>query len=264
MVLNNEEIKQLGIIESPNDSSFRSGSYNLTIGRILDMNGISSSSFTLKPQGMVYVVFKEKVNLPDNIIGFAHVKTSLTKSGIMATNIGIIDPSYSGFISTLLINFGKSEHAILKNDTALRVTFSRMKDSVEKIKLSNNNQLCTEYMQDIRRHIPHLDEKFLNLNSIQNTVEKNVRSDVIGSLAKYVGLFTVGGFLIGSIFQIKGCHERSTDYALQNYEAKVMKMEELNKQLEYNLGLYNEKVDDLQNKIYEQQQEIEGLRNLKN
>jgi deoxycytidine triphosphate deaminase len=108
MVLNHEEIKQKGIIDSPVEKEFGDGSYNLTVEKVVDMNNVVGDSFTLKPQGMAYVVFKEKLNVPPDVIGFTHVKTTLTKLRIMATNIGIIDPNYNGYISTLLINFGKT------------------------------------------------------------------------------------------------------------------------------------------------------------
>ncbi len=46
------------------------------------------------------------------MIGFAHVKTSLTKRGILATHTGIIDPMYDGYMSTLLINYGKHRNIL--------------------------------------------------------------------------------------------------------------------------------------------------------
>ena len=59
----------------------------------------------MPPQGIVQVVSSERVKVPSTITGLATVKTSLCNEGLLALNIGIIDPGYEGAISSFLLNF---------------------------------------------------------------------------------------------------------------------------------------------------------------
>lgn len=231
MILNHEEIKFLNLIEDLNINEFSNGSYNLTVGKIIDMNNNLHTKFVLKPQGMVYVIFKEKVNIPSDIIGFAHVKTSLTKRGIMATNIGIIDPNYIGYISTLLINFGKTDYLVNQNESALKVTFSKLNKPKVNIAINNNNKSDTNYIIETQKNILNLDDKFLNLNSVEKVVEDKVITNVFSKIRNTVGVFTVGSFLVATIFQLKACNDKKTELYISNYETQLKVVTENNKLL---------------------------------
>lgn len=231
MILNHEEIKNSNLIEDSNVNEFSNGSYNLTIGKILDMENNIHTKFILKPQGMVYVIFKEKVNIPDNIIGFAHVKTSLTKRGIMATNIGIIDPNYIGYISTLLINFGKTDYLVNQNESALKVTFSKLNEPKVNIELSNNDKSEVNYIIETQKNILNLDDKFLNLNSVEKLVKEDVESKIFSRIRNFGWVFGGLAFLIGSTIQFKGCTDRTTDAYITNYEVELKNVNESNKLL---------------------------------
>jgi deoxycytidine triphosphate deaminase len=245
MFLNHEQIKLQKIIEDFNPNEFGDSSYNLTVSHIIDMNSKISDSFTLKPQGMVYVVFNEKLNVPQDVIGFAHVKTTLTKRGIMATNIGIIDPTYKGYISTLLINFGKNDCFLTKGDAALRVSFANLALPEKKIKLKNNNISMSDYIKSTQRVISNLDEKFLNLNSVEKDVTKSIGS----SFLRYVFIFTVGSFLIAAYFQFKNSQEKDIDRAIKKYETQLNIVSEENLLLQKQLKVYDVKLQTINDSI---------------
>jgi deoxycytidine triphosphate deaminase len=98
-------------------------SYDLTVGKIIDTNGKSNSkSFVLKPRQMVQVVTNQVFQLPNTVTGHVTCKTSLTKEGIWALTVGIIDPGWNGPIATTLVNFGKVDHLIQIGDPFLRVS----------------------------------------------------------------------------------------------------------------------------------------------
>jgi dUTPase len=80
-------------------------------------------TYDLPPQGIVLVISQEAVIIPKNIAGFAMVKTGLCNDGVLAINIGILDPNYSGPISSFLINFGKNKYALREGSVFLRLTF---------------------------------------------------------------------------------------------------------------------------------------------
>ena len=256
MFLNHEEIKALGIVEDVVKNESGDGSYNLTIDQFIDMDNKLSDSFKLKPQGMVYVVFKEKIKVPSNIIGFAHVKTSLTKLGIMATNIGIIDPNYEGYISTLLINFGKTELYINKGEAALRCTFSEIKGlspSIENQKLVVTKD---DYVARLQKNITHLDEKFLNIGGIKSEVTKYVFKSLIG-----LGIiFSIGSFGLSAYFNFKSSQEKDIDIAIKRYEQTVSTLNENNKFLQEQLKTYELKLKNVQDSLNTQQTLFKNLK----
>lgn len=109
MIQNYEQIKLNGIITDVAEGNYNNGVYDIRIGKIITMKGDEVTTYSIPPQGMVVVVSKEKIKMPANIVGYAHVRTSLSSKGIMAINIGIIDPGYSGNLSSTLLNFGKED-----------------------------------------------------------------------------------------------------------------------------------------------------------
>jgi deoxycytidine triphosphate deaminase len=229
MFLNYQEIIAKGLISFSSVSEFSNASYNLTVKEIIDMNGkkTEEDNYRLVPQGMVYVVFKEVIQMPEDIIGFAHVKTSLTKRGIMATNIGIIDPTYTGLISTLLINFGKSDFIILKEDPGLRISFAKINKPSKILEVKGNNQGEDQYIKAVQRDIANLDEKFLNLNEIENKVTKSVFTNI----AKY-GMIFAGFALAFTIwFQTKNSSEKDLDRSIKKYQIALETQEETTKLL---------------------------------
>lgn len=72
---------------------------------------------------MVQVVSAEVFELPADVTGHVTYKTSLTREGIWALTVGIIDPGWKGPVSTTLLNFSRQDHAITPGDTFLRVSF---------------------------------------------------------------------------------------------------------------------------------------------
>lgn len=250
MILNHEEIKEHKIIEDYNENNFSDGSYNLTISHVIDMDNQVSDGFNLNPQGMVYVVFKEKIKVPKNVIGFAHVKTSLTRQGIMATNIGIIDTNYEGYISTLLINFGKTPNYFGKGQSALRITFSNIKEPKSKMPLKSNNIDNEAYISKLKLNIARLDERFLNLNAIEEEVNKNVTSNVFAKLTKYVIVFTIAGALTSIILGMKSCTDKKNDTYISNYEAQLKTVTETNNLLLQKLEKMEYKLDAFKDSLH--------------
>jgi deoxycytidine triphosphate deaminase len=256
MFLNHEQIKNRGIILNSNDSEFTDYSYNLTIEKIIDMNCNVFESFTLKPQGMAYVVFKEKLALPSDIIGFAHVKTTLTKRGIMATNIGIIDSNYNSYISTLLINFGKTECFLSRNMTALRVTFAKVEEPSCKIPLKQTDLDLDKYITTIKENIVNLDEKFLNLNSIESDVKKSVKDSIL----RYSIIFAAGSFFIATIFQLKSCQENELGRSIKKYEQELNIVSEKNKLLQEQLKTTEFRFKSIEDSLSIQKQELRKIK----
>jgi deoxycytidine triphosphate deaminase len=237
MFLNIDEIKQRNVINNAVEGHFRNAGYDLTIGSIIDMDGKSLEDFKLKPQGMIYVVFKEELKIPSNLIAFAHVKTSLTRRGIMATHIGIIDPLYEGYISTLLINFGSTDCYISKGNPALRLTFSSVKESPNMTKPEVKS--LEKYLNQTKENTDHLEDKFLNLNSVEKEVSEVLLKRFFGILA----IFGVGSFLVAMYFQFKASKFGDTERSIKRYETELNTLQEQNKTLDQRLERLQQSIE---------------------
>jgi hypothetical protein len=103
---------------------YRGSSIDLTIGEIIGGDGRPvDDPFVLKPGEIVQVVSAEVFQLPANVTGHVTYKTTLTHSGIWALTVGIVDPGWSGPVTTTLLNFSKLDHPIHRGDEFLRVSF---------------------------------------------------------------------------------------------------------------------------------------------
>lgn len=123
MVLGEQSIRSKEIIRGSRPGNFRSGSYDLVVRDVITPNGEVANEFVLPPQGVVKVISAETVNLPADVIGYVLVKTKLCNEGVLALNIGIVDPGFCGPLQSTLINFGKSNVRIEAGDVFSRISF---------------------------------------------------------------------------------------------------------------------------------------------
>ena len=125
MLLSDREIKQRKLIDVPTEKNFRATSYDVTVGKIITVEGKEVDDLVLQPSGVVQVVSRERIALPHDITSLAMVKTDLCNRGILALNIGIAGPGYSGHLSSPLLNFSKTDFYLTKDEV-----FFELKDEV--------------------------------------------------------------------------------------------------------------------------------------
>lgn len=131
MLLADHQIKSKSLIRNDRSENYAASSYYLTIGQIIPiedehLHPIDSDKvdrFELGPQKMAWIVSAEDFSLPDDVTGFATLVTRLTKDGILAFNVGVIDPNWHGPIGTVLVNFSKDKRVLEKGDQFFRVLF---------------------------------------------------------------------------------------------------------------------------------------------
>lgn len=133
MLLNHLEIKAKKIIQKQRIENYGNASYDLCIGKIISSDGvIHDDRFVLKPQHIAIAVSFEELDMKVDVLGFATIKTSLSQRGLMAINIGLIDPDYEGPISSVLLNFGKQDFILKPHQQFLRLTFQKFKSLGDK------------------------------------------------------------------------------------------------------------------------------------
>ncbi|MBP1631396.1 MAG: hypothetical protein H6Q15_2289 [Bacteroidetes bacterium] len=167
MILNHEEIKAKRLLSNFDSNNFKNASYDLRVDKIISVDGKILESFQIQPNTMVVIISKEKIELPYNIIGHAYVKTRLSQKGIMANNIGIVDPGYVGPLSTVLINFGKEPFQIDQNVAFLRITFTTFNTPTANCQLEYGTFERQAYEKDRRiEAMSYLGNSFINIDRI--------------------------------------------------------------------------------------------------
>jgi hypothetical protein len=215
-------------------------SFDLTIGSIFDNEGKKvDGPFTIKPGHMVQVVSSEVFNLSDRVTGHATYKTTLTKKGIWALTVGIVDPGWDGPVATTLLNFSRVDHAIAEGDAFLRVSLFEH-DPVPSNRLRKAPPL-EAYLKDIQKTAAsNFPTTFLDTEKIAEAAGKNVlervRKEALVWVACIALLFTV--IQLAAPFVSRWLDRATTDVTKRDFndlrdrmdamQAKITKYEQAN------------------------------------
>jgi dUTPase len=179
-------------------------SFDLTIGSIFDHEGKKvDGPFAIRPGHMIQVVSAEQLNLSDRHTGHVTYKTTMTRQGIWALTVGIVDPGWQGPITTTLLNFSRVDHSIAEGDAFLRVSMFEH-DAVAPEKLRKAPALDA-YVKDIRKiAASRFPITFLNTTQIAEdagrAVFARIRSEALSWVVGIALLFT----LLQVILQLVG------------------------------------------------------------
>jgi dUTPase len=166
------DILNRGLVVGGNIENLKNSTFDLTVGEIVPIGkeairarrkDPNISSYYLEPREMVWVLSKEEFNMPGDVSGFATLRTTFTKQGILALNVGIIDPFFRGPISTALINFSDRPRAIRIGDKFFRIAFLSHADVTE-FHPKDENVERTAYIRDLE-NVSYADfsPSFLNI-----------------------------------------------------------------------------------------------------
>jgi deoxycytidine triphosphate deaminase len=171
MILIESEIAARNLVGTPQKGGKRPISYDATVGEILmEGKSISGNSFILPPRGIVWVISKETFCLPGDITGLATLRTSWTHQGILALNLGVIDPGWNNHLATAVVNFSKSNFEITKGTTFFRVLFLTHKDT----KQAPQGESSNAYIERIKINTRHFSDTFLTMDSLIVEVAEKV------------------------------------------------------------------------------------------
>jgi hypothetical protein len=238
-LLSGEEIKVLKLVQdSPDDKLFRASTYDLSVGDIVPVGDKARLAFTgpsylLRPGGMVRVVSSEFLRLPDTITGHVLLRNRLCTKGVLAINIGVVDPGFEGPISSTLINFGKKEFAVTKGTAFLRVSFHHCPPS-PKARDSKKYRDREEYLKEVRGDVDaYSADTFLNLEETTKKAAKRA----FGSFKKALALWAVvAGVLLALIAILAPLGASYVDkYVVDKYVAVTHEQRELEQTVEKKL-----------------------------
>ncbi len=166
-------------------------SFDLSIGKIYDKTGAEvKGPFTLKPGHMVQVVSAEVFALSNKITGHVTYKTGLTRMGIWALTVGIVDPGWDGPIATTLLNFSKVEHTIHVGDKFLRVSLFEH-DPVPLTTIRHSPPL-DDYLKDVQcLAASRFPSTFLNSDQIAEDAGKAVMNRIRTEALTWLGITAI-------------------------------------------------------------------------
>ncbi len=152
-----QRLLDLGLVKGGSVKNLKHSTYDLTVGEIIPIGKKAIlkrrkdpiiSPYYLEPREMVWVLSKEEFDMPANVTGLATLRTTYTKDGILALNVGIIDPLFRGPISTALINFSDRPRRIAVGDKFFRLAFFEHEDVSEFHKQDENIDRAT-YLKNL-------------------------------------------------------------------------------------------------------------------
>ena len=203
------EIFSRNLLYEADEKNLKNSTYDLTIGDIFALGPENvkerrrkgpERSYFIKPQEMVFVLSKEHFALPSDVTGVATLRTTYTKRGLLALNVGIIDPKFSGPISTALLNFSNRDAEIHVGEKFFRVLFFQHNDVSAFPPPQNEGVNKQEYIRELERKA-HLDFPRTYLNIPSSDTEFFYRN--FWKLLRY-GL-TYNKYLFFSIIAFLGC-----------------------------------------------------------
>jgi deoxycytidine triphosphate deaminase len=174
-----QKLLDLQLVTGATADNLKHGTLDLTIGSIVPIGKeveakkrqiVEEGGCFLEPREMVWVLSREEFNMPANVTGLATLKTAFTKDGILALNVGIIDPLFRGPISTALINFSDRPRQIRIGSKFFRLIFLEHAD-VSDYHIEDESINSQDYIRELKEksyvdfapsflNIPSFDDKY--------------------------------------------------------------------------------------------------------
>ena len=129
------------------DSAIQASSLDLHIGQIYIPNeeGKPKYQHCLKPGQTVVIRTREILDFPNDVAAIGFPPSTMSSKGILTTNPGHIDPGYRGVFHITLINMGKNDYPLKKDDLIVTLLlFKLAKDKVTKGYMQRRSSLCDE------------------------------------------------------------------------------------------------------------------------
>lgn len=222
------------------ESPIQPSSLDLHIGDIFvpNENPISREHYCLSAGQTVVVTTTEELNLKSNISGFGFPPDKLSQNGILMVNLGHIDPGWQGKVKFVLINVGKEDYPIKKNDIVATFLFFELDEDVEKNYAQRRPNSTFPLTPDVSSIVNSLSKDFLDVNKRAGVIVKKsitFNSAISGIIAAVISLI---GYYYGQSFESK----------IKEVEKEVEKEVQCVKK-DYEYGKLKSEVDSLKKEI---------------
>lgn len=192
MVLTAGEIASKAIVHGGVPGGVRSTTYDATVGSIIKCGReLRQSTVTLKPREIIWLVSAERFELKGDITGLATLKTQWTHQGVLALNVGIVDPGWHGPLAAAVVNLSSSDVEIAKGMPFLRLLFHKHK-TIPRAELRTFIVGQDEYVRQIIGQSKDFSDTFLDMKGLSRSV-----ADQVFSMPRWGLLFAVIATILG-------------------------------------------------------------------
>lgn len=191
MAFSKKQIIDMGLLDGLTEKHVTDGSCYLTVGDLFDIrNGNRHDVIVIEPRGMVLCVSKETFTLPPDVLAHTTLRNSLSLQGLLALNVGIVDPGFHAPLSSVLINFGAKRKTLKVGDSFLRITFEKLPEPSELKPIWYTRE---EYVRTrIAEAREALDSTFLSFDqlaeSVTTAVEQKLARRLLGILLTVIAI----------------------------------------------------------------------------
>ncbi|WP_315750984.1 dCTP deaminase domain-containing protein [Bradyrhizobium sp. SZCCHNS3055] len=200
MLIVGEEILNQSLLKDADRRHIKNSSYYLTIGAIIPV-GKEANSFdfnkplqmlVLKPRQVAWVVSKEVFSIKSHeITALVTLRSTFTKMGLLALDVGMVDPDFEGPIGSIVINFSKNDVPLNTGDEFFRVAFIKHAEVPAEFRTKRDQFTATQYIQERHRDIiVGFPETFLNTEILSDEmaakISGKVADDVLDKLLMHL------------------------------------------------------------------------------
>ena len=196
MVLTAAELTRKAIVHGGVPDGVRPTTYDATVGSIIrGGREIKGASFILKPREIIWLVSNESFDLGDSTTGLATLKTQWTHQGVLALNVGIVDPGWNGPLAAAVVNFSSSDFEIEIGKPFLRLLFHDHA-TIPANDLSPHSVSRPDYVRRVIGYSKSFSTTFLDMNGLSKTVADEVLAMprwglILSLVAVVVGLLAI-------------------------------------------------------------------------
>lgn len=174
MVLTASELAGKGIVKGAVAVGERPTTYDATVGSIIRCGvEIKEASFVLRPRHIVWVVSAETFDMGDDTTGLATLKTQWTHQGVLALNVGIVDPGWNGPLAAAVVNFSNSDFVIERGAPFFRILFHKHL-AIPTNELHPLTFTRPDYVRQVIGHSKSFASTFLDMDDLSRTVADTV------------------------------------------------------------------------------------------
>jgi len=174
MVLTLGDQTRKDIVHGAVPAGERPTTYDATVGSIIRCGvEIKQTSFILPPRHIIWVVSAESFEMGDTTTGLATLKTQWTHQGVLALNVGIIDPGWNGPVAAAVVNFSSSDFVIEKGTPFFRILFIEH-PPIPAAELKPVTFRRADYVRQITGYSRAFSSTFLDMDDLSRTVADKV------------------------------------------------------------------------------------------
>lgn len=174
MVLTASELTRKAIVGGAVARGQRPTTYDATVGSIIKRGRkLDQPTVTLRPREIIWLVSAETFDLGNSTTGLATLKTQWTHQGVLALNVGIVDPGWNGPLAAAVVNLSSSDFDIQVGMPFLRLLFHGHKP-IPASQLKPETVSQDAYVQKVMGFSKAFSDTFLDMDGLSKTVADKV------------------------------------------------------------------------------------------